>query len=82
MSCCNIRSQNSVLMCFLSSRLGPLKQICSRRERENASSLLLASENRFGRYRIANFLPTYFICVVTEQSLGKYSVIPEYGSAP
>lgn len=49
---------------------------------ENVLSLPLASETVFGRYRLANFLPTYFICVVTEQSLGKHSVVGGDGSAP
>lgn len=52
---CNVRSQNRDPVYLLSSRLSPFKQICSRREGENASSLLLASENLFGRYRVANF---------------------------
>lgn len=49
---------------------------------ENVLSLPLASETVFGRYRLANFLPTYFIYTVTEQSLGKHLVVGGYGSAP
>lgn len=52
---CNIRSQNRDPVYLLSSRLSSFKQICSGREGENASSLLLTSENLFGRYHIANF---------------------------
>lgn len=61
---------------------GPLQaDLLQKGGEENALSLLLTSENLLGRYRITNFLPTYFICVVTEQSLGTYLVVAAQGSA-